>query len=556
MNRWFHIAALVGCLAALPAAWSGEAAPDWFAAAQITEVRLTMAPADWEALRHEHQDLLAVLGPTRFDTPPPKPYHTYRAELAVDGVKVGAIGLRKRGFLGSSSFTRPSLGLRLDEYEPARRWAGLRRLALNNNQQDASQMHQWLAYRVFAAAGVPAPRCRLVRVTLNQTNLGLYSGVEPVEAEFLKRQFGSAEGNLYEGVMSDFRPNWVNTFERKNHQTRSDRSDLAAVVSALESPDEQLTARLEPVVDLDAYLTFWAVETLVEHWDSYSSDGNNFFVYRVPAKGRFVFVPWGTDSVLGDPDPFAPGPLPASVRAMSLLPRRLYLLPKTREQYRARLREVLKTAWREKELLAELDRLEILLRPHLTQPHTFEQGVAKVRRFIRERRAALNAELDAPAPVWPYALKSSGCLKKTGTLTADFQTRWPAAGEDAAEGTANLTLILDGETRKFLFTKSRMEAATDHRSLGFPTLSLPALDLRSLRLRVPAFVITPEQYQASRTVAVDGFNVFGMLLEMGLDTGTKFDGMVMGTLQLRAAGRQPGEKVSGRITADVHQFAP
>ena len=560
MKNWISIAWLFGCPAWSLWAATNNTAQEWFDARHLTEIRLTMALPDWEAMRHEHRDLLAELGPTRFDQASPKPYRTYRAELVVDGVAVGAVGIRKRGFLGSSSFQRPSLGLRLDEFDPNGQISGLQRLALNNNLQDASQVHQVLAYHVFAAAGVPAPRCKLVRVTLNEMDLGLYSNVEAVEDDFLARHFGDASGNLYEGLASDFRPRWVNTFERKNHKHRPSRSDLDAVVQALQCPDEQFLARLEPVLNLEAYFTFWAVETLIGHWDSYSNNGNNFFVYRHPVSRRFLFIPWGTDSVLGDPDPFAPGPMPESVRAMSLLPRRLYMLAETRERYRERLRWVLKTAWHESELLAEVDRLEMLLKPHVTRPQTFQEGLANVRRFIRQRRAALEAELNGPAPEWKYPLRQSGCLVNKGSLAAEFNATWPESPADThLQGAATMTLTLDGQPRKLLSSTAKVGPATDQRNFGFPTISLLALESDFQRLQIPMLVIQPEQFQTNAALKVDGFNVGGFLLESILGTnqsGAKFNGMLIGTLQLQAAGSQPGDKVMGRVRAEIYQMSP
>ena len=119
-------------------------------------------PADWDALRHEHHDLLAALGPDRLEKPEPKPYKTYPADVTIDGVTVKHVGLRKRGFLGSSSMQRPSLGIRFAEYEDGKSFLGATRMSLNNNLQDPSQVHQAIAYRVFrrGRGGRPALQFR------------------------------------------------------------------------------------------------------------------------------------------------------------------------------------------------------------------------------------------------------------------------------------------------------------------------------------------------------------------------------------------------------------
>jgi spore coat protein H len=376
----------------------------------------------------------------------------YPAKVTIDGQTVAKVGLRKRGFIGSASMARPSLGLRFDHFDPQQRFAGLRRLSLNNNLQDPTQLHQVLAYRLFADAGVPAPRCNLAKVTVNGNYLGVYSQVEAVEEEFLRRQFGDASGNLYEGTLSDFRPRWVKTFERKNHKDNPDRGDLDRLVKALQNDDANLLAAVESVVDLEAYLTYWAMESLIGHWDSYSNGGNNFFVYANPATRKFSFIPWGADSVLGDPDPFTSGTTLESVRARMLLPWRLYQIPAVRERYREKLRALLREVWREEELLAEVDRLRALARPHLSvPPMQVSQGLIRLRKFIRSRRETLDKELAGPAPELTQPLKTGAHLEHAGTFRTLFVTTWQEyfeAGEgDAREHDAQVQGRFDKEHR-------------------------------------------------------------------------------------------------------------
>jgi spore coat protein CotH len=529
-----------------------------FDSRRLLEVRIEMAPQDWDALRLEHHDLLAAIGPNRLEKPEPNPYNTYQADVTMDGSLVRSVGVRKRGFIGSASSQRPSLGIRFDASDPDRVFRGLKRMALNNNLQDPSQLHQVLAYRVFAKAGVAAPRCSLARVTVNGKLLGIYSHVEAIEPPFLKNHFGSSDGNLYEGQLSDFRPGWVKTLEKKNHKDSPDRSDLEAVVRALESDDAHLLARLEPQVDLDAYLTYWAVEALIGHWDSYSNNGNNFLVYRPAATGKFVFIPWGADSVFGDKDPFTPFKTPESVKARSLLPRRLYQLAATRQRYRERLRHLLQTVWNERELLAEVDRLQALVKDDLqVSPFHFRTGVSKLRTFIRTRRAELEKELDGPAPEWDVPLKKGPCLEKAGSVTALFSTTWQKSRplNPLTNGTATLALDLNGRSPTFAATSAIVVPGDEPRNDGHPTLSLIGLQQASLRLQILILVIQPELYKPRTSLKVDGFSVGGVLLEGAL-WGEEFriSGFPVGTLKLQDAGSHPGEAVSGRLQADLYQM--
>jgi hypothetical protein len=360
-------------------------------------------------------------------------------------------------------------------------------------------------------------------------------------------------------LISDFRPGWTRSFERKNHHDR-DRSDLEAVVKALESDDAHLLTLLNRVLDVDQYLKFWAVETLVGHWDSYSNDANNFFIYAAPPSGRFQFIPWGADSVLGDPDPFNTFKRPETLLGMSLLPRRLYQLPPTCERYRQALRDALRTAWREPELLAEVDRLEGLLKTSLhVRTNHFQDGLGRVRHFIRTRRAALEKELAGPAPEWTWPLKDQPVLRKSGTLEALFQGTWQAKPELGAlfRSEATVSLQMNGRRQDFGMAGVSAFPSEDPRNVGSQIISLVGLKLGEARLRLPLLSIQPEFFKPRTQLPVDGFTAGSFLLDgQLLRANLGLDGFLLGTLKLFEAGTNPGAPVSGRLKVDVYRIRP
>ena len=152
-------------------------------------------------------------------------------------------------------------------------------MTLNNNRQDPSNVLQCLAYQVFADAGVATPMCGLAQLAVNGEDMGVYTTLETYDRDFLARHFPSAAGKLYEGQLSDFRMNWVETFENKLQDTFDDRYELYEIARALRADDEDLLDLLEPLIDIDAYLSFWAAESLLGHWDGYNGNQNNFFIY-------------------------------------------------------------------------------------------------------------------------------------------------------------------------------------------------------------------------------------------------------------------------------------
>ena len=106
--------------------------------------------------------------------------------------------------------------MRFNKFVERQHFGGMRRLTLNNNIQDPSHLKQCLAYRFFTDAGVPAPRCSFARVAVNGEPLGVYTVLEVYDELMMARNFEDGSGKLYEGQVSDFRPQWIETFQAKN----------------------------------------------------------------------------------------------------------------------------------------------------------------------------------------------------------------------------------------------------------------------------------------------------------------------------------------------------
>lgn len=381
-----------------------EAAP-LFAPDHVLEVAIDMAPADWDALRAQTRREEDLLG--REDclaSPFPSPFTYFPATVTIDGAVIAEAAVRKKGFIGSLSADKPSLKISVDEYAPDARFHGLARITLNNAVQDPSYVAQCIAYALFDRAGLPAPRCSFAHVAVNGQPLGTYVHVESIEDELLAHHYGSSNGNLYEGTLSDFLPAWSGTFARKNDEgEEADWSDIEAVIAAAAAPDDELLAALDAAIDLDEFIRFWALESLIRHWDGYAGNVNNFWLYR--SGGRLHFLPWGTDQVLADRNPVQGDGAPTSVYATGILAYRLYRHPEGRRRYLDAMRALLADVWDEGWLLGEIDRMAALVGPGIASPE-FVPAVMSRREFVMTRREAVRADLGAE---WPYDLRAPFC---------------------------------------------------------------------------------------------------------------------------------------------------
>ena len=413
---------------------------DIFPTDRVIDVQITVSQRDWDTIRYQSRDFVTALGASRQFKPIEHPYTYVEASVSIDGTVFPKVGLRKKGFIGSQSHTRPSLKIKLNHIDKNGGIEGLKNLTLNNNKQDTSLMSQFMGYALFNAIGSPAPRCAYAKVTVNGENLGIYSHVETMRPPLLKRAFGNSNGPLYEGTVVDFYENWENSFEHKRGDDARGRAQINALIDLLADP-KATEADIGELVDLEAFYRFWATEGLVGFWDGYSGNKNNFFVYLNPDDNKFYFIPWGMDSIftkMSKLEFMNDRRAPISVKTQGLIAYRLYQLASGRQRYAAALTEILDNHWNPPELLAELDEIAVRVEPHLVPAQrvideewdrdrgrwekfdkpTFASELEKVRDFIRNRKSDIQAEIANGMPVWrkrpdpPFVIPEDGDFSK------------------------------------------------------------------------------------------------------------------------------------------------
>ena len=544
----------------------------YFALDRVLEISIEIAGEDWDTLRHQTrtlEDVFAEIEEYGLSRPFADIYTWFSATVTVDGETHADVGVRKKGFVGSQSDTKPALKLRFDKYVDGQSLGGImERMTLNNSIQDPSMVNTCLSYRVFAAAGSPAPRCNFSTVSVNGKDLGPYVHVEEMKAPFLLRHFESAEGNLYEGNVSDFTPVYRGTIEKKTNTDAADWSDIDAVVAALQDPSDAGLKALGEIVDLDRFLSFWATEVLVGHWDGYAGDRNNYHFYREP-DGPFVFIPWGTDDTFhlrDDPNPFdnVSNP-PPSVLALTAIPNRLYNDGDWRVEYAARLKEILDTAWTEEELLAVVDEMAAIVQQHAL-PSAREAAAAdteRVRKFILKRRGEILADLTPEPPDWPepeaYVLPSAG----SGTLEITFETTWGSnlSPNPLGAGTIN-SLLLNGSEEPVEGMGVFAGHSSPEESVLLPEVDKPAsIGVAGLdddgSVSGMTLAVDPDLLAAGATLVIGADAIAGGVWSIppGASAPDRFSPFTEGALELSRAQATPGAAIAGTFSG-VYGYAP
>jgi spore coat protein H len=287
------------------------------------------------------------------------------ASITVDGAVVSTIGIRLKGNIGSAqdiNTGKPGFSIKTDEFVLDQQLDGISKFTLDNMVQDPSFVSAFLGHELFRRAGVPTARTAYARVNFNGEYFGVYLLVESMNKDFLKDHFDDASGNLFEGPGDLLN---VDILDLDTNEEVNDRSDLEALREVvLGVDDSSVLPAFGRLIDLGAFLRYYAMESLVYHWDGYATFGtfgccgpNNYAVYHEPESNRFFWLPRGMDGLFLDVTagvlrPPSPG---------ASIPQRLMANAAFKAEFAKMVRELLNTAWNVDELLAEQERALLLI---------------------------------------------------------------------------------------------------------------------------------------------------------------------------------------------------
>ena len=523
-----------------------------FPSDRAIEVFITLDPDDWASLRAQTRTITDILGPGCLEQPFESPFTYFPATVVVDGEEVEHVGVRKKGFLGSLSEKKPSFKIKAHEYEDGKSFFGMKRLTLNNVQQDPGYVSTCLTYDLFNAAGVAAPRCGFADVTVNGEHLGLFVSIDSLKKPFMKRVFGDDSGTIYEGTLSDFREGWTGSFDQKTLESQGPGPHIAAVTDALLVPDEQLLDALDAVIDLDQFMTFWALEVVVGHWDGYAGNTNNFYLYAPPHDQRLRFLPWGADAT------FVPAfdlqdeknVMPYSLLAQGLLARRLYLNPDGRQWYLSRLQWALDAVWNEEHLQSEISRMEEIMAPLLFDYEIAGalERVGSARQFIDARRAQITEELAIGGPEWDFPLRASLCWDFEAEVYVTMDTTFGTLSNDNPYENTGATWAFVPQQDDLQFTTHGVQVGLSQEPESYGEVHLRAWGLLASGESVLAvWSLPPERVFDGSAMDIDFGEVSGFLVRLSATWEVELMGYLGGSILIEEGTLVPGSPFKASV---------
>ena len=401
-----------------------------FETTKLHRVHVTISAAEWAALQTSTPrggSAVGRINGTDYTDPSGRLIHIgggfggyfpwAKADLRIDeGGTTTAfkdVGIRYKGNLSfsSSSAAAPlfaNFKIKLDLHGTRGTWDGEKTFNLHAGVVDTSKMRDAIAYTIFRAAGVPAPRTAYVemRVTVpgiyQDAPAGLFTLIEDVNKKFLERALAPGTGLLMkpEGVrggVQNLGPSWaayVPTYRPDREATPREQQRFIEFAQLVNQPDVALfRSRIGSYIDVDQFLRFVAVNALISNRDSFLGGSHNFYLYLDPKDGLVRFIPWDQDLSMGTRGGGrGPGAQTDVLQPFSGDQPLIYWVlddPARAAQYRAIVKELGTTVFTETKLLALVDALEKVGTGRGPSPREF---ITTRTAYVRQLLAGLDAK--------------------------------------------------------------------------------------------------------------------------------------------------------------------
>ena len=197
-----------------------------------------------------------------------------------------------------------------------RTFATLEKLELRwNKNRDSTYLRETYAYEVYRSEGLLAPNSTLSVFSWNDSRMGIYVLVEPVDKVFIERNLPKEDwdGDLYKcgwvwlpvsftsqksiGIENEDNSEFY-TYDLKTNKKTSQHESLTKLLSGLNSGSVTKES-FASLVDVDYFLKYAAVSYFLGNPDDLRNNYNNCYIYFLKSTGKMIIIPYDYDRCLG-----------------------------------------------------------------------------------------------------------------------------------------------------------------------------------------------------------------------------------------------------------------
>jgi hypothetical protein len=248
--------------------------------------------------------------------------------------------------------------------------------------------------------------------------------IEPVDKAFLRERFGSDKGMLLkpEGIqgvpyLGEKWEAYNEKYNPKREPTDDQKRRLIEFAKLIDRVDDAtFNRKIGAFLDVDAFLRFAAVNSVISNFDGFFAGAHNYFLYLNPKDDRFHFMPWDLDVTFGG-HPFIGGDqadwsIAQPYLGRNRLTERVLAVKANDDLFRKHLRTLIEGPFSVKEMKASIDAMERAIAAAVAKEPAPKFGMGfpggkpmGLRDFVAKRNASVLAQLEGKSQGTPLAMK-------------------------------------------------------------------------------------------------------------------------------------------------------
>ncbi len=287
--RWKNLTATLVLILVAPATTMAQDWPGIFDSDQLLTLNLELDNGDWQAIQNDDS----------FDL-------EFPANLWLEGETPMLVSVRRKSGdpLGEAAgYTKVSLKVDINEYVDGQTWHDLKKLSLENgdDQDVVTEGLAWYMHRLASGPsgyGYPVGLAAWVRVVVNGVDTGVYVNVEQPDKQFFRNRDLYLAGATWLYKMSD-----INSYDLKFGDGDSPTFQALCYApfqhggGACASPgDEDFAVALDDLIDMRGMLTLATLDAFTGNRDALFTHGKNAYFADFNFALKRMYYPWDLDS--------------------------------------------------------------------------------------------------------------------------------------------------------------------------------------------------------------------------------------------------------------------
>lgn len=203
---------------------------------------------------------------------------------------------------GTSSRTLPKKSWKI-KFPNNKNIFSAKKVNFNAEYRDRSIMRNFLTNKLFEFLRQPAPLTSFINLFVNNQYYGVFSQVEELEEDFLKR-YNLMVGSIYKARnhQANFAPlikyeNYFSTWDKQVGNS-NDYSDLLALLNKLMFYSaSEFDSEILNDLDIENIISYFAIEFVIVGFDSFTK---NYNLYFEPLTNKIKLFPWDNDATFGN----------------------------------------------------------------------------------------------------------------------------------------------------------------------------------------------------------------------------------------------------------------